>query len=85
MPIPRALKFWTLLLVASVAASWAALADEAQWRSKPIEQWSREDAKEVLADSPWVKRPTEDREGFESGRAQSQRGHASGHGEGSRA
>ena len=56
MPTPRALKLWTLLLVASVAASWAALADEAQWRSKPIEQWSREDAKEVLADSPWVKR-----------------------------
>jgi hypothetical protein len=39
-----------------MAVSCAAWADEALWRGKPISKWSQEDAKEVLADSPWVKK-----------------------------
>lgn len=34
---------------------------EADWRSKPIEQWNAEDARQVLADSPWVKHVTPER------------------------
>jgi hypothetical protein len=53
MPISRVPKFWPLLLAAS--ACLAASADEASWKNKPVEQWTQEDAKQVLADSPWVK------------------------------
>jgi hypothetical protein len=28
------------------------------WKTKPVEQWDNEDAKQVLADSPWVGRAT---------------------------
>jgi hypothetical protein len=28
------------------------------WTNKPIQQWSEEDAKQVLADSPWIKKVT---------------------------
>jgi hypothetical protein len=31
------------------------LAADSSWKSKPIPQWSPEDAKQVLANSPWVK------------------------------
>src|SRR5580658_4204517 len=30
-------------------------ADDPQWKSKPILQWDDQDAKQVLADSPWIK------------------------------
>jgi hypothetical protein len=33
-------------------------AGDASWRIKPVSQWNEEDAKEVLTDSPWVKRAT---------------------------
>jgi hypothetical protein len=42
----------TVLLIAT-DSPWAA-GDQA-WKDKPIPQWSEEDAKQVLADSPWVK------------------------------
>jgi hypothetical protein len=39
-----------------VLLTFAALAaDDAPWRSKQIADWSEEDAKQVLTDSPWVK------------------------------
>jgi hypothetical protein len=47
----QTLKFWPLLL----AACFVALADDPSWKNKPVEQWSQEDAKQVLADSPWAK------------------------------
>src|SRR5579863_733353 len=55
MSVRRVLKSWPLLL--AVAACLAGSADEtpAPWASKPMEQWSQEDAKQLLADSPWVK------------------------------
>ena len=46
----RAMISATLLIVMLVSA-----ADPA-WKSKPVAQWNEEDAKQVLADSPWVKR-----------------------------
>lgn len=33
-------------------------ADSPAWKSKPAAQWSEEDSKQVLADSPWVKHVT---------------------------
>jgi hypothetical protein len=51
MPIRQLLKPWALVL----AASFAARADDPSWKNKPIEQWDQEDAKQILADSPWVK------------------------------
>ena len=41
------------LILFSVAALLAA---DASWKTKPLAQWSEEDAKQVLANSPWVKR-----------------------------
>src|SRR5579862_7197593 len=35
-----------------------AQAEDPAWKSKPIVQWSEEDAKAVLADSGWVKHVT---------------------------
>src|ERR1700683_5572560 len=32
-----------------------------EWQSKPIAQWNEEDAKALLADSPWVKHVTPQR------------------------
>src|ERR1700722_9757401 len=29
-------------------------ADSPSWKSKPVAQWDAEDAKQILADSPWV-------------------------------
>ena len=31
-------------------------ADAPTWKAKPVEQWDNEDAKQILADSPWVGR-----------------------------
>jgi|SRR5580700_3472090 hypothetical protein len=40
--------------------SWVLLlaSGDSSWRSKAVAQWNEEDAKEVLASSPWVKRAT---------------------------
>lgn len=38
----------------AVAAFTLLLADDPSWKSKPVPQWNEEDAKQVLADSPWV-------------------------------
>ncbi len=42
----------TVLLLVPVALLIAA---DPSWMSKPIQQWDEEDAKQVLANSPWVK------------------------------
>ncbi len=56
MPIRRVLKSWPHLLAASaVATCLIAPADQASWKNKPVAQWNEEDAKQVLADSPWAK------------------------------
>jgi hypothetical protein len=34
------------------------LAADQAWKSKQIEQWTEEDAKQVLAKSPWVQKAT---------------------------
>jgi hypothetical protein len=55
--------FRMLLVAASAAACLAALAadevsdkeKDASWKKKPMAQWTTEEAKQVLADSPWVK------------------------------
>ena len=46
----------TVLLLAATGLSWAI--GEQDWKEKPIAQWSTEDAKQVLTDSPWVKMVT---------------------------
>ena len=38
-----------------IALGTALAADDAPWKTKQIAEWSEDDAKEVLADSPWVK------------------------------
>jgi hypothetical protein len=40
----------------SAAAAVLLLAADPVWKTKPVQQWDEEDAKQVLADSPWVKR-----------------------------
>ena len=57
------MNFRMLLVAASAAACVAAWAGDevsnkekdASWKKKPMKQWTAEDAKQVLADSPWVK------------------------------
>lgn len=44
----------TLLLIAAVALTAA----DPAWKGKPISQWTAEDAKEVLTNSPWAKPTT---------------------------
>lgn len=41
--------------LSSAAASRPSLASRAFWNDTPIPQWSEEEAKQLLADSPWVK------------------------------
>lgn len=47
----RTLKLWPLLVSACLTAS----SDDPSWKGKPVEQWDQADAKQLLADSPWVK------------------------------
>jgi hypothetical protein len=55
MPIPRILNSWPLILAfGGVAACLLAAADQASWTTKPMEQWTDDDAVQVLAKSPWV-------------------------------
>jgi hypothetical protein len=44
-----------LLLMGAVAPAWS---DDPSWKDKPISQWSVDDAKQILTDSPWVKQIT---------------------------
>jgi hypothetical protein len=37
-----------------VAAAFLAAETSPSWRTKPVSQWDNEDAKQLLADSPWV-------------------------------
>jgi hypothetical protein len=46
-------RYWCIIPIFLAAAAWAA--DDAPWKSKQIPDWTEEDAKDVLADSPWVK------------------------------
>jgi hypothetical protein len=46
--------FLILVLILAPAALLLAAAAEPAWRGKPVSQWSEEDAKQVLAASPWV-------------------------------
>jgi hypothetical protein len=39
-----------------IAVCMALLAAEPAWKTKPIAEWSEDDARQLLADSPWVKR-----------------------------
>src|SRR5215472_5155249 len=44
--------FWGLTLAATVTCLTAA---DPVWESKPASQWTEEDARQVLARSPWAK------------------------------
>lgn len=43
---------WSLLFFSAAAL----MAANPSWKTKPIRQWTAEDARQVLEDSPWVKR-----------------------------
>ena len=47
-------RVWMQSLSLIVAAASLTAADPA-WKSKPVAQWTEEDAKQVLAKSPWAK------------------------------
>ena len=47
-------KLWPVLLTACVAIG----ADDSAWKTKSMAQWSADDAKQILADSPWSKTVT---------------------------
>jgi hypothetical protein len=42
------------LLLVLAAAAFLPAAENPTWKSKPVEQWDKEDARQILADSPWV-------------------------------
>ena len=46
---------WTLRLCWLSLAAVLLIAADPTWKERPIPQWNEEDAKQVLADSPWVK------------------------------
>ena len=50
MPMSRALRLCSLPLAALLLK-----AADSSWKDRPIPQWNEQDAKQVLADSPWVK------------------------------
>ena len=45
--------FWLIALSAALA-----MAADVAWRTKEINQWNEEDARQVLSDSPWAKTTT---------------------------
>jgi hypothetical protein len=45
-----------VLFAVLIPTLWPALLAGDGWRRKPPEQWTEEDAREVLTDSPWAKR-----------------------------
>ena len=42
-----------VVLLTAADSSWL-LAADSSWKDEPIQKWDQEDAKQVLADSPWV-------------------------------
>src|ERR1700735_5255219 len=48
---------WKRSLYAVLPAAVAFAADPT-WQIKPVAQWTQEDAKQILTDSPWVKQIT---------------------------
>lgn len=44
-------KTWVLLLL---GAAYLLAADSPAWTTKPVDQWNNDDAKQLLASSPWV-------------------------------
>lgn len=53
--------FFVLSLFTALLICRAAFGDDPEWKSKPTAQWNDEDAKQVLAESAWVKRVTPQR------------------------
>ncbi len=53
--IPRS---FCLSLFAALLLGRHSFGEDPAWKSKPVAQWNEEDAKAVLADSPWVKHVT---------------------------
>ena len=49
------LQWWPCLFVLS---TFLAVAADESWKDKQIAEWSQDDAKQVLSDSPWVKTAT---------------------------
>jgi hypothetical protein len=49
-------RIWKFGLILFCAALLTATAYDPSWRDAPVQQWSEEDAKQLLADSPWVKK-----------------------------
>lgn len=41
-------------LLLLLGATFLPAEDAPSWKTKPVEQWDNEDAKQILADSPWV-------------------------------
>ena len=54
----RILGFCLLSVSAALSAGPDAPGKDPAWKSKPVDQWNEEDAKQLLADSPWVKQVT---------------------------
>jgi hypothetical protein len=46
-------RYW--LVIPAFLALTAAAEDDAPWRNKQISEWSEDDARQVLSDSPWAK------------------------------
>jgi hypothetical protein len=46
---------WILWLCFLPLAAALLFAADSSWKDRPVSQWNEKDAKEVLADSPWVK------------------------------
>lgn len=53
--------FCSLSFSLALLLTQASFGQDPPWKSKPIAQWSQEDAKAVLVDSPWVKHVTPQR------------------------
>ena len=47
------IRYCSLLLL---AATFLPAESNSSWKTKPVDQWDKEDAKQILADSPWVGR-----------------------------
>jgi hypothetical protein len=52
---------WLVSLFVALLIGRNAFGQDPPWKSKPAAQWTEEDAKQVLADSPWVKHFTPQR------------------------
>jgi hypothetical protein len=57
----RILRSCLLYFCAALLFARASFGEDPEWQSKPIDQWNEQDAKGLLADSPWVKHVTPQR------------------------